>query len=248
MLLHASADGREAPAFTPAATAIAAVACVLAVIEHIASALQARPLSPPHWAEHIIALDAYLRMVPDLALFEPWQLWSHALVQTGWWQLCAGVIGLLAVGGALESEIGIGSTLLAAATVLPLSTIGAVLEDSEPGLSSLVVGLGAVVLAREPWLRVRWRLSYYAITEVGSLRLLRMPLTLMLALYLAQELVRCHLQRAATPSLAWLGAAAMGAAVGIVSRRLLPPAPRPRPRPAEPQETPAPPGGSGAGS
>ncbi len=223
MLLHASAEGREAPAFTPAASAICALAAALAVLEHIAIELLMRPLSPPHWAERIADAVAAMRVEPDLALFEPWQPWSHVLVQEGWWQLGAGVVGLLAVGGALEAELGLAATLIAVVLVLPIAAIGAMIEGSEPGISDLVVGLGAVALARLPGLAVRWRLSYYAISEVGSLRLFRMPLALVLALYIAQELRRCHLHHAQPPSLAWLGAAAVGAAIGVVSRRLVPP-------------------------
>lgn len=222
MLLHPRTPG-QASAWTPVTWTIAAVAIAGAVLEHAAGEALSRAGPSPAWAEAVADWAARARLYPDEALFEPWQPWSHVLVQEGWWQLAAGVLGLLASAGVLEGELGGAALAILLIVSLPLAAAGTVLGGGEPGLSTLVIACFAAALARRPFLQLRWGLSYYAITEVGHVPLLRMPLALAAAIYLSSELWRCHFHQITPPALGWLGAAAAGACLGVVSRRLLPP-------------------------
>ncbi len=160
----------------------------------------------------------------DTALFEPWQPWTHVLVQQGWWQLAGGLLAVMAAGFSIEGELGGPALMIACLAVLPLAAAGGVIASEDPGISSLALGLLLVVLGRAPRSSCRWGLSYYAITEIGHLPLCSVPMWLLALIYLVQEAVRCLVQGGHLPLLAWFGAIVAGLTIGVVSRRLLPPA------------------------
>jgi membrane associated rhomboid family serine protease len=225
-MLHPTTSRRAGEGLAPATLALLALVVAAFLLQLFASHAMLRPGGDaPRWAMMTADVAAQARLSSDPALFEPWQPWSHVLVQEGWWQLVASVLGLMAAGVAIEGELGGAALAIACLAVLPLAAAGGVLGGGEPGAGTLVLGLLAVALARRPRVRSRWGVSYYAVTEVGHLHLLSAPLWLLGGLFLVQELARCLVHQAQPPLLAWLGALAGGAALGALSRKLLPPDP-----------------------
>jgi membrane associated rhomboid family serine protease len=223
MLLHPTAVDGPAPRRAPAAWSLAALALVACALEHLAgwSIAHHGPLGE-RAARAISEAAADGRLYRDDRLFEPWQPWSYALLQEGWWQLGGALAVVLLVGRALEAELGTAALIAGALAITPLGGIGALIGIGEPGLGALACGLFGLALARRPAARVRWGLSYYAIVEVGHVPLFRMRLAEVATLYVASDLLRCWLHRTPVPATGYLAAAFAGAALGLVSRKLRP--------------------------
>ncbi len=165
---------------------------------------------------------ASARLYPQPELFSPWEPWSYPLVHDGWWHLLADLAALLLVGSALERRLGSTALVATALTIAPIVGAAAIITRSEPGLSGVVCGWFALLLARDSHAQVRWAMSYYAITVVGQVPLVRVPLAVVFALFLAQEGTRLAWTHHGSPW-AWWGAAIIaGAALGHASRRLQP--------------------------
>jgi membrane associated rhomboid family serine protease len=231
-IVHPAAiDGVEPSRRPPvAAIAIVALALLACALERLAgwSLAHHGPLGE-RAAREIVGAAASARLYAEPELFAPWQPWSATLVAAGWWQALMASGAVLFVGAALEAELGALALASTALALSPLAAAGALLSGGEAGLSGLACALFGMALARWPRARVSWGFSYYAVVEVGHVRLFRTGLADVAALYLSLELLRCVLQGHGSPSGstaapwgAWLAGGAAGAAFGLLSRRLRP--------------------------
>jgi membrane associated rhomboid family serine protease len=146
--------------------------------------------SLPLMAVHIVTfLSASWSCYADSALFEPWQLWSLAVIQPSWWQALGDLVMLWLCGRALERHLGSLSFVLICAILLPLTTGLALLWPGAPvlqGTQGLVCALSGYVLVRFREAMVPIGLCYWAVVFVGEIRLFTLGfLTLFLAYIIA---------------------------------------------------------------
>lgn len=209
------------PRATPATWSAIAALATLFLLERLALAavahgwpLPAGPVAGALW------WSASAKLYPDPALFAPWQLWSHALVQAGWWQAVAVLVAIGLAGRAIERWIGSGATALLLAVLAPLA---AAVHLLRPGAAPVVGGAGvAAGLLGAAWAlfpthRVRGALLYYLVVVVGAVRF-HLGLRLVVLLFVAQELFRLRL---ADPHAAALDLGADVLLAGLVAGLLL---------------------------
>ncbi|MBA2482240.1 MAG: rhomboid family intramembrane serine protease [Planctomycetes bacterium] len=233
LLVHPAAieapPGQEAEAAVRATTcwatwALIAVAIGTFALERSAAWSLSHPngiLEEAH-ARALSLAAASARLYAQPELFEPWQLWSHALLHDGWWHLLANVAAVLLVGRAIERRLGAVALIASALTIAPISAAAAILAGGEPGSSGVVCGWFALLLVREPQARVRWGLSYYLVLVVGHVSLCRLPLSTLWLAYLVQEGLRWSLAGQPAPWAWWAAATLAGAVLGHASRRWQP--------------------------
>ena len=122
----------------------------------------------------------------DGALFAPWQLWSHAIIQPSWWQLGCEIAIMMVIGRVIELLIGSLAMAMAMLTLLPMSAtlylifdVGGVLVGSQ-GLCLCLLGLAA---GRMPHAQIQWGAGYWIIVAVGYVPLFVLALPTMIVLY-----------------------------------------------------------------
>jgi membrane associated rhomboid family serine protease len=203
--------------------ALVALLALSFALEHLAvwSVTHQGPL-PMDASLFLVSRVADARISQDASLFEPWQPWTQVLMQEGYWQLLAALPVLLVLAAALEADLGWAAMLSGCLAIMPVSALGAVAYLGEPGAGGLICGLFSMLLARRPRARVPWVLSYYAVLEVGRLRLGSTPVWLLGALFVIQDLLRCLLHHQPPPLLSWALAGVVGAALGFSSRWIRP--------------------------
>lgn len=137
----------------------------------------------------------------DPALFEPWQLWSHALVHDGWLMPLLNLALVVALGRPLERLLG--SVTFGGATLLLVAVSGLVFlaldhQGYHVGAGGLVSGLCGLGWALTPRGAVRFGLAYWAVIMVGHVPLFTVGLRSLILVYLVIDLWSVPLEQAMT--------------------------------------------------
>jgi membrane associated rhomboid family serine protease len=161
----------------------------------------------------------------DPALFNPWQLWSYALVHDGWVAAVLNLLVLAVVGRAVERWIGALSFLGATLTLAPLAAVIHLLlagrDDTVlTGADGLAAGVLGMAWALFPHAKVRWGMAYFAVVALGYVPLFRLALPWIALAFLAatgalrwQDAPAAHLAGDA-------GALLAGVVLGLAGRRI----------------------------
>ena len=158
----------------------------------------------------------------DGALFAPWQLWSHAVIQSSWWQLGCEIAIMMVIGRAVERLIGSLAMAMAMLTLLPMSAtlylifdVGGVLVGGQ-GLCLSLLGLAA---GRLPHAQVQWGAGYWVIVSVGYVPLFVLALPTMIVLYVILVVWTAPAAVAMTTTLWAVACVLMGVLIGLTGPR-----------------------------
>jgi membrane associated rhomboid family serine protease len=159
----------------------------------------------------------------DSALFAPWQLWSHALIQASWWQLASEIAIMMVIGRAVERMIGSLAMAMALLTLLPMSAtwylmfdVGGLLVGGH-GLCLSILGLA---VGRIPHAQVQWGLAYWIIIAVGYVPLFALALPMMIVLYVVMVIFMASSAATMVTALWAVTCVLMGVLVGLSGPRL----------------------------
>lgn len=148
----------------------------------------------PAYAQDVVGLLAHARLYsdPEAALFAPWQLWSHALIQADWWALLANVVVWLWLAPALERRLGSVLFLALAAVAVPAGAAVFVFAKeavNDLGLSLVLCWLFGATLAHQPQARIGLRCWWWLLARVGEIRVW-LPVAVLIAAYAVSEMTR----------------------------------------------------------
>jgi membrane associated rhomboid family serine protease len=161
----------------------------------------------------------------DPALFNPWQLWSYAMVHDSWAAAILNLLVLAVVGRAVERWIGALSFLGATLTLAPLAAVIHLLlagrDDTVlTGADGLAAGVLGMAWALFPNATTRWGVAYFAVVALGYVPLFRLALPWIALCFLAatgllrwQDAPAIHLAGDA-------GALLAGVVLGLAGRRI----------------------------
>jgi membrane associated rhomboid family serine protease len=161
----------------------------------------------------------------DPALFNPWQLWSYALVHDSWVAAILNLLVLAVVGRAVEQWIGALSFLGATLTLVPLAAVIHLLLSGRDdtvltGADGLAAGVLGMAWALFPKAKVRWGMAYFAVLVLGYVPLFRLALP-WIALAFLVAAGATHWQDAPAAHLAGVaGAFLAGVVLGLAGRRI----------------------------
>lgn len=191
-----------APRRTPVTWSLTVAIALVFACERlaVAAATHGWTWAPEPALRAVTLATAALRLYPDES-FAPWQPWSAILTPGTWWTAIAGLLALLTGGRALECRTGslaFAGVLLVLTPVAGLAAIawhlragGELLVAADP-LPALGSALLALALALWPRARVRAMVGWWLVVVVG-LAPFRLPLRLVLPLYVLQDLLRLWL-------------------------------------------------------